>query len=119
MNKVHLRSDKIIEVRVVGDQTIESINQMGKEAEVLLVQLRKEGTPCLVLDDVTEIGNVDPDGRKLVVDFAKRLDYDKAAMVGRGGLIRLGANLMLRATGKAGKAKYFDDRSKALAWLKT
>ncbi|HET8669969.1 MAG TPA: STAS/SEC14 domain-containing protein [Candidatus Saccharimonadales bacterium] len=116
-NKVFLRNNTIIEIHVIGDQTPASIEQMGKETEALLTRQREQGLPCLILDDLTRMRVVDPDGRKKVVELARQLDYDKTAMVGKGGLLRIGANLMLRAVGKAGKIRYFDDRRKALAWL--
>jgi len=117
-NKVELRGDFIVEVHVVGTQNAASVDLMGREISTMLTNLRAHGRPALVLDDVTRIGAVDDAGRRLVVDLGKRLDYDRLAMVGMSGLLKLGANLMLRAIGRADKIRYFDDREKAIAWLK-
>jgi hypothetical protein len=117
-NRVFLNADTIIEIHVVGDQNAASVELMGREVDTLLTQLKAAGKPGLVLDDLLEIGKVDPDGRKLVVELGKRLDYDRLAMLGKGGLLRVGANLMLRATGRWYKARYFDDRDQAMQWLK-
>jgi hypothetical protein len=117
-NKVVLRGDFIVEVQVVGVQNAASIDLMGREISTMLTNLRAHGRPGLVLDDVIQLGSVDDAGRRMVVDLGKRLDYDRLAMVGSNGLVKLGANLMLRAMGRGDKIRYFDDRDKAIAWLK-
>jgi len=103
---------------VVGAQNATSIETMGREADALVTQMKAVGKPCLILDNLLQIGPVDAQGRKLVVDLAKRIDYDRAAMLGKGGVMRLGANLMLRAVGQAYRTRYFDDRDQAIKWLK-
>ncbi len=115
-NKVFLNQD-VIEIRVVGDQTVQSVERMGRDTSRLLSEQRQAGKSCLVLDNILEIGQVDVDARKLVVDLAKRFDYDRLALLGKGSLLRFGTNLMLRATGKAYKMRYFDDRAQAIKWL--
>jgi len=117
-NKVTLRDDNIIEVRVAGIQNAASVDLMGREIKTMLVNLRAHGLPGLVLDDVRELGEVDSAGRKLVVDLGKQLDYDRLAMLGNSGLLRLGSNLLLRAIGRSGKIRYFVDHEQAVAWLK-
>lgn len=117
-NKVFLRDDDVIEILVVGDQNAASIEMMGRQVSVLLTKQRAQGKPCVVLDDLLQMGDVNSDGRKLVVDLGKRLDFDKLAMVGKGGVFRLATNLMLRATGRADRLRYFEDRGVALNWLK-
>lgn len=116
-NSVFLREDDIIEIQVVGDQTSPSVKQMGETAIDLAVHLRAAGKPVLILDDLRQIGSVTPDGRHAVVTLAKTIDYDRLVMVGNGSLLRLGANLMLRAVGKAEKIKYFEDYEAAVHWL--
>ena len=116
-NRVFLNDKGIIEVLVLGDQNAASVELMGRELSVMLTQQRAGGKPALILDDLLQIGAVDAGGRKLVVDLAKRADYDRLAMVGKGVIMRLGTNLMLRAVGQSYRARYFDDRGKALAWL--
>lgn len=64
------------------------------------------------------MGRADAAARRKTVAFARRFDYDKAAVVGSGGVVRLVSNLMLRAIGKADKVKYFDKRKKAMDWLR-
>src|SRR5690349_4458700 len=83
-NKVYLDGNCVIVIEVVGDQDMHSVEQMGREVERLITQQRELGKPVMVLDNVLKIGNVGPDARKLVVDLAKRLDYDRLALLGKG-----------------------------------
>jgi len=117
-NEVYLDKQGIIVIEVVGDQDVPSVELMGRQVEQLITEQRHVGKPCLILDDLLRIGKVGPEARKMVVDLSGRLDYDRAAMLGKGGIMRFGANLMLRTSGHSYKIKYFDDRQKALAWLR-
>jgi len=116
-NKVYLDKDNIINIEVVGDQTVESVTEMGRQIEGLITEQRKVGKPSLILDNLLAMGDVGPEARQLVVDLAKRLDYDRTAMVGKGGLMKFGTNLMLRATGRSYRAKYFENLAEARSWL--
>lgn len=116
-SKVFLQDD-IIEVQVIGAQTGDTIVQMGKLIEALLDQQKKANKPLFILDDVTAMAAADGDARKLVVELAKTLPYEKLAMVGKGGIVRLGANLILQTIGRHEQTKYFDNRQDAIAWLK-
>ena len=116
-NRVYLNSDGIIEIEVIGDQTVPSVEAMGRQTDSFITQLKAVGKPCLILDNLLQIGKVGPEARREVVDVASRLDFDRAAMLGQGGMMRFGANLMLRATGRAYKMRYFDRREDAVKWL--
>ncbi len=116
---VHLREDGIIEVDSAGDKTVFIIKGMGDAIRELAAIQRDIKRPVLILDDLRELGNVPPEARRMVVELAKTLDYDRIAMVGANGVLRLGANLMFQASGKANKLKYFDSYEKAVEWLLT
>jgi hypothetical protein len=116
-NKVYL-DDGIIVIEVIGDQDEESVEHMGQEIDALITGQRKLGRPALLLDNLLKIGAVDSDTRKLVVQLAKRLDYDRAAMLGKGGIMRFGTNLMLRATRQSYKLRYFESADDAKSWLR-
>jgi hypothetical protein len=90
---------------------------MGQEINTLVTEQRKLGRPCLILDDLQQIGAVGPEARKKVVDLARDLDYDRAVMIGKGGLMRFGTNLMLRATGRSSRVKYMENEVEARRWL--
>lgn len=118
-NKVFINKNSIIECQVVGDQTVESINDMGQQIIRLLDELKQQHFPLLILDDLTNIGRVPSEGRKGVVNLVKTLEYERLAMLGNSGLLRVGVNLIARAAGKKDKKmRYFTDRSQAIDWLK-
>lgn len=117
-NKVFMKGHDVIEINVVGDQTVASVDTMGEEVMLLAEHQRALGKPVLVLDELSRMGAVPPDARQRVVDLARKYPIDKLAMVGHNDLLRIGANLMLRATGKHDHMRYFDDYDAALEWLR-
>ncbi len=116
-NKVYLDKDGIIVIQVVGDQDEASVEAMSREVDTLITERRKLGKPSLVLDNILQMGTVGADARKLVVQLAKTLDYDRLAMLGKTGLMHFGTSLMLHATGRAYKVHYFTNEDAARAWL--
>lgn len=118
-NKVFLNLDDIVEITVVGSQTQESVTAMGDAARTYLQDLSSRGQPCLVLDDITQLGRTDIQARQAVSQLARTLPYKKAAILGTANvLMRYGTMLLLQAIGMGNKIKYFDTRDAAVAWLK-
>ena len=116
-NRVFINSAAIIEIHVVGDQTSDSVLDMAKSANRLMEQLRAEGAFVFVIDNLKLMGETTPDARKVVAEYAKKLAFDRLAMVGDGSIImRLTTNLMLRAIGKS-NAKYFSSEESAREWF--
>ncbi len=118
-NEVYINDDGIIEIHVRGNQTVASVQIMGDEARSLGQSLRSRHKPALVLDNLLEMGTVPVAARQRVVDLVKSSDYDKLAMLGSGTLLKLGANLMLQATGRGKRVRYFDDLVLAVKWLQS
>lgn len=116
-NQVLINDWGIIEIHVVGDQTAASVQVMGDEALRLAESLRRAGKRSLILDNLLQMGAVPIEARKLVVDLVKSGEYDRLAMLGTDTLLRFGANLMLQATGKGSRVRYFEDREKCIEWL--
>jgi len=116
-NKVFVTNEGIVEIQVTGDQTVESVQAMGDRALELATQQQAAGKPALILDNLLAMGAVPAEARKLVVDLVKSNDYDKLAMLGSDPMLKFGANLLLQATGKGERVKYFENRDKCVAWL--
>jgi hypothetical protein len=116
-NEVFINGQGIIEIHVVGDQDEDSVRAMGESAMRLAEECRQAGKPVLLLDNLLRMGEVPPAGRRIVVEYGKKIEYDRLAMLGNGPLLRLGANLLIKAVGKAGRVRYFDDEAAALRWL--
>lgn len=117
-NAVFVNNDGIVEITLFGNQSVETVTAMGKQIAELLQQQKAKGLPALILDDLLEMGQVPADARKMVIQLGRALPYDRCAMLGRGGALRLGTNLMLRATGRGNTIQYFDNREAAIRWLK-
>jgi hypothetical protein len=119
VNKVYVNPDGLLEIWVIGDQTEETVREMGEKLVYFAEQLRSQGRPVLVLDNLIKMGNTTSEARREVARIAKALDYDRAAMVGDGSvLMRYGTNLMLRAIGRS-NARYFGNMETARKWLLT
>ncbi len=116
-NRVFVNDQGIIEIQVVGNQTVNSVQAMGDRTVELAAQQQVAGKPVLILDNLLSMGKVPAEARKRVVDLVKSNDYDKLAMLGSDPILRLGANLLIQATGKGMRVRYFDDRKKCDAWL--
>jgi len=117
VNKVYVDSDGLLQIWVVGDQTAETVREMGEKLTVYARQLRSEHKPVLVLDNLIKMGNTTSEARSEVARIAKTLDFDRAVMVGSSSLLmRYGTNLMLKAIGR-GNTRYFSDLAAAKRWL--
>jgi hypothetical protein len=119
-NKVFLNRDDIIEVKVIGNQTSDTIIDMAHQIDELLGELNAQNKLGLVLDDVSELGKTDTAARQALRDVARQLPYDKVAMFGNvNPIMRTGTTLLLQAIGMGQKIKYFEDRDQAISWLKS
>lgn len=115
--RVIVKKQGIVEVIVKGDHDGDSVRTMGEKAAKALKDLSARGKPALLLDNVVDVGYITPDARQLVVTLSKDMSFDKLAMYCKGPALKLAANLILHAVGRAGKVRYFDDYREAIEWL--
>jgi hypothetical protein len=107
----------LLTILVSGDQTAETVREMGEKLFFYTKQLREEDRRVLVLDNLIHMGHTTSDARREVGRIAKVLDCDRAALVGDGSRpMRYGTNLMLRAIGR-GNIRYFGSLESARKWL--
>lgn len=119
INNVYLDADGLLHIVVAGDQTAETVREMGEKLGRFVRQLRAAARPVLVLDNLKAMGATTSDARAEVARIARTLDYDRAAMVGDGSAaMRLGTNLMLRAIGRP-RVRYFSSLESARIWLQS
>lgn len=117
VNKVFVDPDGLLQVLVIGPQSRESVREMGEKLGFYAEQLRHDGQPVLILDDLRKMGETTTEARSEVARIAKALDYDRCAMVGDGSWpMRYGTNLMLRAIGRC-HVRYFGNLETARKWL--
>jgi UDP-N-acetylmuramyl pentapeptide synthase len=112
-----LNDDGIIEIVTTGDRTSSAIQASAEKVFAFAKKLRDSGQPVLILNDVSEMGVLPPEGHKTFADITKDADYDRFALVGSDNITRLGANLIAQAIGKSEELKYFDSREAATKWL--
>jgi hypothetical protein len=119
VNRVFLDINGVLRIQVVGDQTAETVREMGEKLTHYIGELRSQHRPVLILDDLRQMGATTSDARREVARLTKQLRYDRAAMVGDGSLfMRHGTNLMLKAIGRS-TARYFGSEESAIKWLRT
>jgi UDP-N-acetylmuramyl pentapeptide synthase len=117
VNKVYLDQDGLLQIWVIGDQSAESVREMGEKLAFYTRQLREQHKPVLILDNLIKMGETSSEARKEVARLTKTLDFDRAVMVGDGSLVmRYGTNLMLRAIGRS-NTRYFNAMESARKWL--
>jgi 1-aminocyclopropane-1-carboxylate deaminase/D-cysteine desulfhydrase-like pyridoxal-dependent ACC family enzyme len=116
-NKVYVDKDGLLQIWVIGDQSVESVREMGEKLQFYTTDLRSRGCPVLVLDNLLSLGTTTSNARREVSRIARSLDMDRGAMVGGGSrTMRLGTNLMLRAIGRQ-NLRYFSSLESAHKWL--
>jgi len=117
VNNVYIDPESMLQIAVIGDQTADSVREMGEKLALYARQLREEGKPVLVLDNLLKMGATTSEARREVARIAKTLDFDRAAKVGGSSMaMRYGTNLMLRAIGKS-NVRYFSSLESARKWL--
>jgi hypothetical protein len=117
MNRVFINSDNVIEIHVVGNQTVDSVREMGEMTKNFINVLRSKSLPVYVIDNVKRLGETDSRVRQVVNNYAKTLQFDQLALVGDGSATMLfSTNLMLRAIGKS-NVRYFSSLDTAMIWF--
>ena len=117
VNRVYIDSDGLIQIWVIGDQTHETVREMGEKIGYFIEQQRHLRRPVLVLDNLQKMGHTTSQARGEVARLAKTLTFDRAAMVGDGSAaMRYGTNLMMRAVGRS-NVRYFSSLDSARIWL--
>jgi hypothetical protein len=116
-NKVYVDDEGLLHIWVIGDQTADSVREIGEKLRFYSAELRSEGRPVLVLDNLLQMGRTTSEARGEVARIARSLDMDRGAMVGGSSrTMRLGTNLMLRAIGRH-NLRYFANLESAHKWL--
>ncbi len=117
VNKVYIDPEGILQIEVVGDQTKESVREMGEKINLYIHQLCEQHKPVLIMDNLTQMGKTTSEARSEVAKLAKAFYFDRGVMVGDGSpLMRYGTNLMLKAIGRS-NLRYFGGIESARKWL--
>jgi hypothetical protein len=117
-SKVFINSQGIVEVQVVGILTYALVMTIGEEIKQHLQTAAEQHKPCVVLNDLTQLGMIDSSARRAVIQLAHTLPYKKAVMLSDGSpMVRYPMKYLLQAIGMRKKIKYFENRDEAVKWL--
>ncbi|MFI5270548.1 MAG: STAS/SEC14 domain-containing protein [Candidatus Saccharimonadales bacterium] len=116
-NRIFYNPEGYVEVKVEGDQTYMSFENVLPTALDILDELQKKGQDRLGLIDLSKEGAFTPDSNKAAMQILESLNYDKLAMFGAGRVISDVAKAIVLAMGKGANTKIFNTREEALKWL--
>jgi hypothetical protein len=83
-----------------------------------LALLGEADLPCAPLCiDLADQTGATPEARRVYAEALKTEAYTRIAFAGGSMLMRTLSNLVMRASGRAGRARFFADRDAAVRWL--
>jgi hypothetical protein len=103
----------------IGNQTGATLMQTHLELDHLTARIRHKGKPVLILVDLSELGKVTLEARKVGLILMRDLDFDKAALFGNYYLLQGLVEAISLAAGRKFKVKLFTTKTEAKAWLLT
>ncbi len=116
-NQVSLAPEGFVEVRLLGDQSFQTIEAVGKSCRPFIDKLNYEHRPILGLIDLTEDSSINPGTNKAALELLESIPYKRAALFGASRIIAEITRALIAALGKGGYTKVFDTREEAVAWL--
>jgi hypothetical protein len=116
-NTVGLSPEGFVEVKIVGDQSYQSIDQVNKECQQYIQRLQYEHKPVLGLIDFTKEAGYNTGSNKAAMEALAADAYDRVALFGDNKILVEVAELIVKAMGKSTNTKVFHERDEALAWL--
>ncbi|HJZ05002.1 hypothetical protein A2634_01760 [Candidatus Amesbacteria bacterium RIFCSPHIGHO2_01_FULL_48_32] len=118
-NQVFLGEDGFIHNIVQGDQDATAAQYIHDQTVKLASQLSVSNRPIKILSDLTDIGKVDSNARRIASNIIQETEVNKVAIFGGNRLMRHMVNLVIKATGKTDRVRYFDAFDQAISWLKS
>jgi len=119
MYKVFLNEDNIIEIyNEAGPKTPEEQAETITQVKKLGDQLRGEGKPILIFDDISKMDLPSEQLRKVGSTVEKLLDLDKFALFTTDVQMKIIVKFMIEA-GEVLKSKVFNNKEEAIVWLKS
>jgi len=116
-NSIGTNDPNFVELRLVGDQTYDSVIDTFNHGEDAIKQ--KYQSPVKLLVDLTQTGHPDSGARLAGVETLKKLKYKKMALFTSNIYLKHTANFVIIASGKKHLTKVFDTRQSAINWLIT
>jgi hypothetical protein len=111
------RHGRIMQVVMVGDQNISSINQLDAATVPVANAIMNEFGQLDVLVDLRRAGKSDVAGRAQAVKNMRTMPYRRLALFGGSTVNRSLVNLMAKGARLEHKIRHFATRREALEWL--
>lgn len=116
-NEVSLAPEGFLEIRLIGAQTYETIEKVGKDCRPFIDKLNYERRPILGLIDFSEHKNFNTGSNKAAFETLANIPYKRAAMFGSNPILTEVGRALIAALGKGKNTKVFGSREEAVAWL--
>lgn len=116
-NRIFFNESGFVEVRIEGDQTYMTFENLRPTASEILDDLQKANKKRLGLIDVSEQGSFSPDSNRAAMELLESLNYDKIAIYGATKFLQDVTAAIILAMGKGNNTKIFATRDEALEWL--
>ena len=116
-NTNYIGDDGLIHNCYVGIQTKATLIKAKEELQKITGKLRKEGKPVHVLTNIVRLGKLNVEARMFAVEFIKEVDFDKVAIFGNHMIAEPLVNMIIIASGRGYKMKYFISEEDARSWL--
>jgi hypothetical protein len=116
-NQVALNPEGYIEMKLIGEQTYQTIEEVGKASRQYIDKLNYEHRPVLVLIDLTQHKSINSGTNKASMELLDAIPYKRTAMFGSNAIITEVSRGIITALGKGENTKVFKTREEAVAWL--
>ena len=116
-NKVYISESDLICVIYQGNQTYESVTSVTRQVIAAAEKLRLRHKEVKILNSLKYIKGTTAESRKAVADALMLDTYDKIALYGGNMFFKYLTKLIVIATKKSAKVKYFDSKETASKWL--
>lgn len=117
LNLNYLGSDGLIRNIYRGNQNAATVKKAYNDLSEIAKKLRAKGKKVLILADTRNLGHVSFSARREGIEVMRKLDYDKAAIIGDVFLYNNLVKIMVMVSGMGYKIKFFSDENEAREWL--
>jgi hypothetical protein len=114
---VYLDEDGIINLTPTGDMARDVAVIIGSKYDKLALRMRNEGRPVLVFADLSRLGKVNSEARKVAGSFDAK--FDAYVIYGARPLMKMLLQLAAHVNKGLSRLKVYDDKEAGLAYLKS
>ena len=118
VNRTRRLAGGIIEQSYSGDQTAASVEEGIAALQQILPKVGGSIKPARILLDLTFLGKTSAEARAAGARGIETIPIRRVAMYGTNLYNQVMVNLIFKASAKARRFRAFDNRAKAMAWLK-